>query len=230
MHGENLEVRNQRKSEILKPRSLRWLFASGFWLLATGFLLLTPASAQNTGGAKGKVRNLKDEGIANATISARQKGVDLKSTKTDAKGEFVLDGLEPGIYNLAFEARGYSAAVQYNVEIKKGKVRDLGDRLILMVDRGSRVIVKGSVFYKDGFIAAGARVTVERVNGDGSVRKLGEAATDAQGEFSFTQPEGNAKLRFTAVLKDGKAVKDIDVDSAMVYRTALNLDIDRPKP
>mgnify|MGYP002684218151 CR=1 FL=1 len=98
MHGENLEVRNQRKSEILKPRSLRWLLASGFWLLATGFLLLTPASAQNTGGAKGKVRNLKDEGIANATISARQKGVDLKSTKTDAKGEFVLDGLEPGIH------------------------------------------------------------------------------------------------------------------------------------
>ncbi|MFT3744953.1 MAG: carboxypeptidase-like regulatory domain-containing protein [Pyrinomonadaceae bacterium] len=199
-------------------------------LLATGFLLLTSVSAQNTGGAKGKVRNLKDEGIPNATISARQKGVDLKSVKTDAKGDFVLDGLEPGTYNLAFEARGYAAAVQYNVEIKKGKIRDLGDRLILMVDRGSRVIVKGSVFFKDGFIAAGAKVVVERLNGDGSVRKLGEVASNYEGEFTFSQPEGTAKLRLTAILKDGKAVKDIEVDSAMVYRTALNLNIDRPKP
>ena len=201
-----------------------------FGLLLSACCFLPAALAQNTGGAKGKVRNLKDEGIANATVAARQKGVDLKSTKSDSKGQFVLEGLEPGIYNLAFEARGYSAAVQYNVEIKKGKVRDLGDRLILMVDRGSRVIVKGSVFFKDGFIAAGAKVVVERVNGDGSVKKLGETAADYQGDFSFSQPEGDAKIRLTASLKDGKAVKDIDVDSAMVYRTALSLSIDRPKP
>lgn len=201
-----------------------------FVLLASGILLVNTAAAQNTGGAKGKVRNLKDEGIAGATISARQKGVDLKTAKSDDKGNFVLDGLEPGIYNLAFEARGYSAAVQYNVEIKKGKVRDLGDRLILLVDRGSRVIVRGSVFFKDGFIAAGARILIERVNSDGSVKKLGETGTDSEGEFSFSQPEGLAKFRIKATLKDGKAVKEVDVDSAMVYRTALNLDIDRPKP
>lgn len=199
-------------------------------LLASVLLLGSVASAQNTGGAKGKVRNLKEEGIANATVSARQKGVDLKSATTDAKGNFVLDGLAPGTYNLAFEARGYSAAVQYNVEIKKGSIRDLGDRLILMVDRGSRVIVKGSVFFKDGFIAYGAKVVVERVNGDGSIKKLGETGTNAEGEFNFSQPEGPAKLRIKVTHKDGKAVKDIDVDSAMVYRTALSLDIDRPKP
>lgn len=185
--------------------------------------------AQDTGGAKGKVRNLNDQGVADATISARQKGVDLKTVRSDAKGNFVIDGLEPGLYNLAFEARGYSAAVQYNVEIKKGKVRDLGDRLILMVDRGSRVIIRGSVFFKDGFIAGGAKVVVERVNADGSTKKLGEAYTNEMGEFSFSQPEGSAKLRIRASFKDGKASKDIDVDSAQVYRTALNLDIDRPE-
>lgn len=187
------------------------------------------AAAQETGGAKGKVRNLNDQGIANATVSARQKGVDLKTVRSDAKGNFVIDGLEPGIYNLAFEAKGYSAAVQYNVEIKKGKVHDLGDRLILMVDRGSRVIVRGSVFFKNGFIAGGAKVVVEKVNGDGSTKKLGEAYTNETGEFSFSQPEGAAKLRIRASFKDGKASKDIDVDSAQVYRTALNLDIDRPE-
>lgn len=197
-------------------------------ILTLGFCILS-VTAQNTGGAKGKVRNLKDEGVAGATISARQKGVDLKTTKSDAKGEFVLDGLEPGIYNLAFEAKGYSAAVQYNVEIKKAKIRDLGSRLILMIDGGSRVIVKGSVFFMDGFFAAGSKVVVERVNSDGSVKKLGETETDYQGEFSFSQPEGAAKLRIKASLKDGKGVKDLEVDSAMIYRLAVNLDIDRPK-
>lgn len=192
--------------------------------------LLTPAFAQETGGAKGKVRNLKDEGIANATISARQKGVDLKTVKTDDKGNFKIDGLEPGIYNLAFEARGYSAAVQYNVEIKKGKIRDLGDRLILMVDRGSRVIVRGTVFYKTGHMALGARVLIERINSDGSARKLGETSVNDLGEFSFSQPEGPAKLRVTATLKGGKGVKEIDVDSAMVYRVAVAIDSEPGQP
>ncbi len=216
--------------EPLRTRVARHLLVTGFFLLSAGFLLLSSASAQSTGGAKGKVRNLNDQGIPNATISARQKGVDIKSTKSDAKGTFVLDGLEPGIYNLAFEARGYSAAVQYNVEIKKGNIRDLGDRLILMVDRGSRVIIRGSVFFKDGYIANGAKIIIERVNGDGSVKKLGETGTDAQGEFNFSQPEGLAKIRIKAAFKDGKAVKDVEVDSPMVYRTALSLDIERPKP
>jgi len=197
-------------------------------ILMLGLGILS-VSAQNTGGAKGKVRNLQDEGIANATVSARQKGVDLKSAKSDAKGNFILDGLEPGLYNLAFEARGYSAAVQYNVEIKKGKVRDLGDRLILMVARGSRVIIKGSVFFKDGFIAGGSKIVIERVNGDGSVKKLGETGTNSEGEFSFSMPEGTAKLRIKATFRDGKGVKDIDVDSAMIYRLAIALDIERPE-
>ena len=198
-------------------------------LVLTLGLGIVSLAAQNTGGAKGKVKNLKDEGVAGATISARQKGVDLKTTKSDSKGEFVLDGLEPGIYNLAFEASGYSSAVQYNVEIKKNTVRDLGSRLILMVDRGTRVIIRGSVFFKDGFFAPGSKVVVERVNSDGSVKKLGETETDGQGEFSFTQPEGAAKFRIKATFKDGRGVKEVDVDSAMVYRLAVSLDIDRPK-
>lgn len=203
--------------------------SSAFFLLFVS-CLLSPVFGQDTGGAKGKVRNIKDEGIAGATVSARQKGVDLKTVKSDAKGNFVLDGLEPGLYNLAFEARGYSAAVQYNVEIKKGKIRDLGDRLILMVDRGSRVIVRGSVFYKTGHSAGGAKVVIERVNSDGSTRKLGEVVANNLGEFSFSQPEGAAKLRIRASIKNGKGEKEIDVDSPMVYRIAVALDSEPEQP
>lgn len=205
-------------------RSIKRLAAAAALLAFTAMA----AAAQSTGGAKGKVRNLKDEGIPNATISARQKGVDLKTVKSDAKGNFQIDGLEPGLYNLAFEARGYSMAVQYNVEIKGGKTRDLGDRLILMTDRGSRVIIRGTVFFKDGFLAPGAKVLIERVNTDGSAHKLGETLTSGESEFSYSQAEGPAQLRLTATWKEGRAVKEVDVDSAMVYRTALKLDIDRP--
>ncbi len=187
------------------------------------------AVAQSTGGAKGKVRNMNSDGIPNATISARQEGVDLKSVKSDAKGNFMLDGLEPGIYNLAFEAKGYSAAVQYKVEIKAGKIRDLGDRLILMVDRGSRIILRGSVFFSTGHSAPGAKVIIERSNGDGSFRKLGEVMADSIGDFSYSMPEQNAKIRIRASLKDAKGTKEIDVDSAMVYRVAVSLDAE-PKP
>lgn len=183
--------------------------------------------AQDTGGVKGKIRNLNGYGIAGATVAARQNGLDLKTASADSKGSFVLDGLNPGIYNLAFEARGYTAAVQYNVEIKKGKVRDLGDRLILEVDRGSRVIVKGSVFYKDGTSARFAKVEIFRVNSDGSEKKILETNADDMGDFGFNQPEGLNKFRLKATLGEGKGSADLSVESAMVYRLAIKLDIDR---
>ncbi len=53
--------------------------------------------------------------------------------------------------------------------------------------------------------------------------------TDYLGEFSFSQPERSAKLRFKATYKDGKGTKDLDVDSAMIYRLAVTLDIERPR-
>ena len=209
-----------------KVRPVRSIMPSALCLLV---LVLLPSVYAQTGGVKGKVRNLVGDGIAGATISARQNGVDLRSATSDAKGNFVLEGLEVGVYNLAFEARGYSAAVQYNVEIKKGKIRDLGGRLILMVDRGSRVIIKGSVFFKEGTSAPGARVELHEVAADGSVRRLAETTSNYMGEFSFSRPEGAAKLRLRASYKDGKGTKDIDVDSAMIYRMAVQLDIDRPQ-
>ena len=51
--------------------------------------------------------------------------------------------------------------------------------------------------------------------------------TDYLGEFSFTQPERAVKLRFKASYKDGKGTKVLNVDSAMIYRLAIKLDINR---
>ena len=216
---ENSEFRIQKTA----VRSL----ISVFCLLISVFCLLTTSAFAQTGGVKGKVRNLSDRGIAGATISARQNGAEIKTAKSDAKGVFLLDGLEPGVYNLAFEASGYGAAVQYNVEIKKDKIRDLGNRLILMVDRGTLLIIQGSVFYKDGTSVTGAEVKAEKINADGSTKKLATLMTNISGEFSIRPPDGSSKYRFTAKYKGSTVSKDIAVESAGVYRLAISLDINR---
>lgn len=182
------------------------------------------AFAQETGGLKGKVRTTKGEGIAAATVTARQNGEDVKSATADAKGNFVLENLKAGNYNLVFSKSGYSSGVMYNVGVKKKKVNDLGERLILIVDQGTQVIIKGSVFAPDGRSVGGAEIKVERVSGEGSAKKVGESVSSYSGEFTFRFSEGAAKYRITATAKGASVSKEIEVDSAAIYRLAITLD------
>jgi hypothetical protein len=141
----------------------------------------------------------------------------------------VLSGLESGTYNIVFDARGYSTGVKYSVEVKPNQTVDLGDRLYLQTDQGTQVIVRGSVFYKDGTSVRETEVKVERVNPDGSTKKIGTIYTNMYGEFTFRQPEGAAKFRMTVKHKGETAAKEIAVDSAAVYRLAISLSTTRDK-
>ena len=186
--------------------------------------LAIAAYAQSSGGVKGKVRTTKGSGIAGASVTARKKGVDVKSTKANSSGDFVLEGLESGRYNLVFEAPGFSSGVLYNVEVAKNKTADLGDRLILTPDQGNIIFLKGSVFDKQGFSVAGAKIQIDRVNSDGSVRSLGNTFTSSDGEFTF-RPSSAAKLRVTATFKGISESKEIEVAEPAIYRLAISLDI-----
>lgn len=201
-------------------------------ILAAAFLmsaifLLPSAFAQSTGGVKGKVRTSNGTGIAGATVTARQKGSDIKTSTANSKGEFVLDGLDSGLYNLVFDADGYSSGVLYNVEIKKNKVQDLGERLMLSTDKGTQVIVNGSVFYKEGTSVTAAKVELEQINSDGSTKKLANGYTSSNGEFTFRMKPGNAKLRLTAKFNGVTGSKEIEVSEAAIYRLAITLDLSR---
>ncbi|MEO5859593.1 MAG: carboxypeptidase-like regulatory domain-containing protein [Pyrinomonadaceae bacterium] len=180
-----------------------------------------------SGGVKGKVRANNGSGIANATVTARQFGKDIKTVRSDGKGVFQLAGLETGVYSLFFDADGFQSGLLQGVEVKSGNVRDLGDRLILRPDQGNLVIVNGSIFYKEGTSLGGAKVEVEIVNADGSTKKLTTVYTTIQGEFIYKRPEGAAKLRFKAKFKGAEGVKEVEVNTAAVYRFALTLDISR---
>jgi hypothetical protein len=184
------------------------------------------ALGQST-GVRGKVRSVKGAGIPDASVTVRKKGVDIKTVKTDSNGEFTIDGLEAGNYNLVFEARGYSSGVLYNIEVKKNKIQNLADRLILSADQGTQVIIKGSVFDREGRSLTAAEIKLEKLNSDGSARKLGTAMSTISGEFTFRQPEGAAKFRITATYKGRSASKEIEVDTAAIYRLALSLDVSR---
>ncbi len=179
-----------------------------------------------TGGLKGKVRNTRGSGIPGATVTARQNGADVRSATANSKGEFVLNGLNNGVYNLVFEADGYASGVLYSVEVRKNKVSDLGERLILSPDQGSLVIVKGSIFFKEGTSVTGAKVELAEVSADGSIRKLGKPTfTNISGEFTFRKQPGTAKLRVTASYKSVTGSKDIEVSEPAIYRLAIILDL-----
>ena len=196
------------------------------FILFLTLIVFASLSFAQSGGVKGKVKAPNGRGIANASITVRQDGKEVKSSSTDAKGEFRIAGLASGKYNITFDANGYSEGTLHGVEIKSG-IRDLGDRLILSYDRGTFVIVQGSVFFKEGSSVTGAKVDLELVNSDGSTKTLGSTYSNSSGEFSFRRPEGAAKLRVTAKLKGVSATKDVEVQEAAIYRMALTLNMSR---
>lgn len=200
-------------------------------LLYFGFLLVIGPSLFTTGmaqtGLKGRVRTNSGSGIANANVTVRKDGKDLKSVDSNKGGNFVIEGIEPGSYNLVVDAKGYSSGVLYNVEVKKNRVRDLGDRLILNVDQGSQVILRGSVFFREGTSVTGAKVEIEKIGADGSAKRIGSTFTSVSGEFTLRQPEASAKFRVTATYKGVSGTKEIQVDNAAVYRLAITLDLSR---
>lgn len=196
-------------------------------LLFSAICFITPVLAQDTGGLKGKVRTRAGVGIGGASVAVRQKGEDLKAVTADDKGFFTISGLEPGFYTMVFEAKNYSLGFLYNVEVKKKKVSDLGDRLMLTADRGAQVIVKGSVFFKEGTSVTGAKMEFAKLNADGSTERLGNGFTNISGEFTFRRPVGDMKLRITAKFNGVTASKDLEVAEAAIYRLAITLDTSR---
>jgi len=186
----------------------------------------TATALAQSGGVKGKVKSNRGSGIPNATVTARRSGKDIKTVRADSKGSFQLTGLESGVYSLVFDADGFQSGLLQGVEVKGG-VRDLGDRLILFPDQGTQVIINGSVFYKEGVSLGGAKIEIERQNADGSWKKVTTMYTTIQGEFTFRQPEAAAKFRITAKYNGAEGSKEVEVNTAAIYRLAITLDISR---
>lgn len=182
-------------------------------------------SAQESGGVKGKIRNLQGNALADVKVTVQQDDKEVTTTRTDRKGDFLISKLKAGKYTFTFSKKGFTTGTVNNVEVGKNKVRDLGDKLALDVDEGMLVIIRGSVFNQDGRSIYGAIVDIALVQADGSVKKLKTSQSSESGEFGFRFTEGTATYRITASAKGKSVSKDVTVDSAAIYRLALTLDL-----
>lgn len=189
-------------------------------------VLLAPlggAQDRATGGIRGKVR-VETGPPSGVVVLIRQGEREVNRLSTDKNGAFVIQNLPPGIYGLTFRKPGLSVGTIENVEVKSGKTRSLGDRLILTIDEGSIAFVRGSVFNPDGRSVAGAKVELARVQEDGSAKKIDGRITNETGSFVFRLTPEPAKYRVTVKPSGAEPVsKDVDVDGAAVYRVALSL-------
>jgi len=178
------------------------------------------AQNKSTGSIKGKVRVEKGSpsGVA---VTVLQGDREVSHGTTDKKGDFVISHLSPGTYSVRFRKAGLSVGTIDDVVIKAGQTRSFKD-LVLPVDEGSLVFIRGSVFTEEGRSVPGVRVDLARVIDENSVQKLDSRITGETGEFVFRLPPDVAKYRITLKADGTEPVaKDVAVENAAVYRVAL---------
>ena len=186
--------------------------------------LTVVANAQDrTGGIKGKVK-VETGTPAGVAVVVRSGDREITRVATDKGGSFNVQNLRPGVYGLTFRKPGLSVGTIENVEVKSGKTRSLGDRLVLTIDEGSIAFIRGSVFSPSGRSVPGARVELARILDDGTTKKIDGRITTETGSFVFRLTPELAKYRISVKIDGSEpASSDVEVDGAAVYRIAISL-------
>jgi len=182
---------------------------------------------KSLGSIKGKVR-VETGTAAGVTVVVRRGQTEVTRVTTEKNGDFIVSRLTPGVYGLTFRKPGLSIGTLEDIEVKAGKTRSLGDRLILTIDEGSIAFLSGSVFTASGRSVPNARVELFRILEDGSTKKIDGRVTTETGSFKFRLSPEPGKYR-VSVKTDGPDVsKDVEIDGAAVYRVALSLPPAKP--
>jgi hypothetical protein len=180
------------------------------------------AQDKTTGAIKGKVR-VEQGSPGGVAVILLEGDREVTRAATDKRGEFTITHVVPGIYGVKFRKPGLSVGSIEGLEIKAGKTRALNG-LVLGIDEGSIAFLRGSVFTESGRSVPGVRVELARIVAENSVQKIDARVTGETGEFVFRLPPETAKYRVTAKADGAQLVsKDVEIDSAAVYRVALIL-------
>jgi hypothetical protein len=181
------------------------------------------AQDKTVGAIKGKVR-VETGTPAGVTVIVRRGETEVTRSTTNKDGDFLVSKLTPGIYGVTFRKPGLSIGSIEDVEVKAGKTRSLGDRLVLTIDEGSIAFLSGSVFTAEGRSVPNAKIELSRLLEDGTTKKIDGRVTTETGSFKFRLSPEAAKYR-VSVKADGAepVTKDVEIDGAAVYRIALNL-------
>jgi carboxypeptidase family protein len=185
------------------------------------------AQDKSTGGIKGKVR-VETGTPSGVSVIVKQGEREVARGVTDKNGEFLVSHVAPGRYSATFRKPGLTVGTINDIEVKAGKTRSLGDRLVLAIDEGSIAFIRGSVFNQDDRSAPNVRIELAKLEEDGTTRKIDGRVTNEIGAFVFRLTPDAAKYRITAKPDKGEPVtKDVEIDGAAVYRVALSL---KPRP
>ncbi len=105
-------------------------------------LFATPALAQN-GTIQGTVVDSSGAIIPNATVKAtdQQKGVLVRTTTTNASGEFQLQPLGPGIYSIEVSAPGMTTLSRPNINLDIAQTLNLGQVAVSVGSQATTVTV-----------------------------------------------------------------------------------------
>ena len=188
------------------------------------------AQDKTTGAIKGKIRveTGTPDGI---TVTVRRGETEVSRATTNKNGDFLIERLQPGIYGVTMRKTGLSVGTMEDIEVKAGKIRTIGDRLILTVDEGSIAFISGSVFNAVGRSVPNAKVELARVFDDGRVKKIDGRITTETGSFKFRLAPDAAKYRVSVKLEGDDISADVAIDGAAIYRVALSLPPPpKPKP
>jgi carboxypeptidase family protein len=186
-------------------------------------LALGQSKPEKPGAIKGTVR-VETGSPGGVTVVVRRGETEVAHGTTGKDGDFLVSGLTPGKYGLTFRKPGLSIGTIEDVEVKAGKTRSLGDRLILTIDEGSIAFLSGSVFSADGRSVPNAKVELARIENDGTAKKIDGRITTETGSFKFRLSPDPGKYRVSVKTEGAVPVsKDVEIDGAAVYRVALNL-------
>lgn len=205
-------------------------FKKTLFVLAIAVFAAANAVAQDktVGAIKGKVR-VETGTPGGVTVVVRRGENEVTRGTTGKDGDFLISKLTPGVYGLTFRKPGLSVGTIEDIEVKAGKTRSLGDRLVLTIDEGSIAFLSGSVFTADGRSVANAKVELSRILEDGTTKKIDGRITTETGSFKFRLSPDPGKYRVSVKPEGAEPVtKDVDIDGAAVYRVALSLPPKRP--
>ena len=200
-------------------------FKKTLFLFAITLAFASVATGQDKslGAIKGRVR-VETGTPAGVTVVVRRGDTEVTRSSTDKNGDFLVSKLTPGKYGVTFRKPGLSIGSLEDIEVKPGKTRSLGDRLVLTIDEGSIAFLSGSVFNAAGRSVANAKVELSRILEDGSTKKIDSRITTETGSFKFRLSPDPGKYRVSVKAEGSEPVtKDVEIDGAAVYRVALNI-------
>ncbi len=65
---------------------------------------------------------MRVETVAEANVAARFEGKDLKTTRTNGKGEFTITGLDPG-FTMSFSTKPKAIRSESNMALRSKRIR-----------------------------------------------------------------------------------------------------------